>query len=204
MFFLYGILTSIHCVGMCGGIVMSVTVGEKEEGRFLLRKQALYHTGRLLAAAILGILLGLTGELFYKNAYFKLLFPLVCGSVMVIMGIVHMGILQKLAPVFHSSALSGFFSQIKKKGAFAAGALTVLLPCGALHSAEVYAAGTGNAVEALICMVTFVAGTIPALLLFGMCHAAVTGVARRITLKISGIITVLLGIKLILKALAMQ
>lgn len=198
--FLYGCMASMHCIGMCGGMILSVTVREKEEKGLLLKKQAAYHLGRLLTGVFWGIFLGFTGELFVLNPYFKRLFPAACGMIMIYMGFSHLGLIDRISlPVLHSITAK-LSSGIKRKGALPAGILTGLLPCGMLNTVQVYAAGTGSVAEAVVCMAAFVAGTIPVLVVFGTLHAAVTGRARRITVKISGVITVLLGLRLLLKA----
>lgn len=199
--FVYGCMASMHCIGMCGGMILSVTVREKDEKGLLLKKQAAYHLGRLLAGVFWGIFLGFTGELFVLNPYFKGLFPAVCGMIMIYMGFSHLGMIDRISlPVIHSIT-SKLFSGIKRKGALPAGILTGLLPCGMLNTVQVYAAGTGSVAEACICMTAFIIGTIPLLVLFGTLHAAITGRARRITVKISGVITVLLGLRLLGKAM---
>lgn len=198
--FIYGCAASLHCIGMCGGMILSVTVCEENKKSFMWKKQTAYHLGRMLTGVFWGILLGFAGELFVLNPYFKKLFPALCGSLMIYMGISHMGVMDRISlPVVHKAFLK-LFSCIKERGALAAGILTGLLPCGALNAAQVYAAGTGNVIEACACMIAFIAGTIPVLVLLGTLHAAITGRMRRITVKISGVITVLLGLKLLGKA----
>ncbi len=201
MLFLYGVMTSVHCVGMCGGIIMTVAVGEKGGGRLLLIKQLAYHGGRMVTAALTGLLLGMTGMLFYQNTYFRFLFPVVCGSVMIVMGLVHMGLIKKKLTPASGKLLSTFFQKAKGSGPFLAGMLTELLPCGGLNAAQVYAAGTGSVLWAAAEMCFFVAGTIPVLLLFGTLHGLITGKTRGIALKISAGITILLGIRLLLKGM---
>ena len=139
--FVYGCMASMHCIGMCGGMIM------------------------------------------------------------IYMGFSHLGMIDRISlPVIHSIT-SKLFSGIKRKGALPAGILTGLLPCGMLNTVQVYAAGTGSVAEACICMTSFIIGTIPLLVLFGTLHAAITGRARRITVKISGVITILLGLRLLGKAM---
>ncbi len=201
--FLYGCTASVHCIGMCGGIIMSVTVDEKEGKISIWKKQAAYHLGRLLMGVIWGIFLGITGKIIVWNPYFKFLFPAVCGMIMIYMGIVHLGVIDKISVPVMQTVLARMNGKIKKKGSLLAGVLTGMLPCGMLSTVQVYAAGTGSIAEACASMLAFIAGTIPILVLFGTFHGMITGVARRITVKISGIITILLGVELISKAVPM-
>lgn len=198
--FVYGCMASMHCIGMCGGIIMSVTLNQTEGEILQWKKQAAYHIGRLLSGLFWGILLGAAGQLLYFNPYFEILFPVVCGMFMIYMGIAHLGVIDRpFLPVIPSLA-SRLTRKIKNKGALLAGILTGFLPCGMLNTVQVYAAGTGNVARACVCMLAFIAGTIPVLFLFGTFHAAITGAARQVTVRLSGAITILLGLRLILNA----
>lgn len=199
--FLYGCAASVHCVGMCGGITMSLTTCE-EDNRHLWRKQVVYHLGRLLTGLLWGIFLGITGELLFMNSYFRFLFPTVCGGVLIYMGISRMGIIDRVSVPAAGSFFHRLYNKILKKGTLPAGLLTELLPCGMLNTVQVYAAGTGNIVEASASMLAFIAGTIPVLYLFGIFHGFLTKMGKAVV-KISAVITVLLGLRLILKAVQM-
>ncbi len=199
--FLYGCMTSVHCIGMCGGIIMSVTVCEHCNAKNMVRKQVTYHGGRLLAGVLWGILLGFTGQIISLNPYMRKLIPIVCGIMMVFMGLMHLGVINRIPSGETGRAVQKFYGRISRKGAFPAGFLSGFLPCGALQTAQLCAAGSGNVFEAVLYMLFFILGTIPMLFVFGVCHAALTGTAKRITLKISGLLTMILGIRLLLKNL---
>ena len=57
--FLAGIVTSVHCVGMCGPLSCSWAISAKDGG--FMRSTALYHGGRLLAYGLVGALAGTIG-----------------------------------------------------------------------------------------------------------------------------------------------
>ncbi len=60
LLFITGLLTSLHCVGMCGGITLSQgSVGNN----FRMRSATLlqYHLGRLVSYTLIGIILGAAG-----------------------------------------------------------------------------------------------------------------------------------------------
>lgn len=199
--FLYGCMTSVHCMGMCGGIIMAVTVCEGRQVKALVGKQLAYHGGRLLTGTLWGIILGLAGQIISINPYMGKLIPVVCGGMMVFMGLMHLGVISKMPSRVPGRAVKKLYSRIQRKGALPAGILSGLLPCGALHTAQLCAAGSSNVVEAVLYMLCFILGTIPMLFVFGLCHAVLTGTAQRITLKVSGVLTVLLGIRLLWRSL---
>ena len=65
--FLMGLLGSVHCLGMCGGVVGLLTSALPENLRSNSKQASLYHlnynTGRILSYILMGALFGLAGEL---------------------------------------------------------------------------------------------------------------------------------------------
>ena len=55
-----GLLGSIHCVGMCGGIVAALSMSQKNGG---ISGIFTYHFGRLLTYSILGATMGMIGSM---------------------------------------------------------------------------------------------------------------------------------------------
>ncbi|MVM38574.1 hypothetical protein GO730_15110 [Spirosoma sp. HMF3257] len=53
--FLTGLISSLHCVGMCGPLVAALPVGRLAQGQ-RWKAVALYHTGRIATYSILGAL----------------------------------------------------------------------------------------------------------------------------------------------------
>ena len=53
--FIIGMLTSIHCVGMCGGIMLSQSISNKDISKLqAIRPSILYNTGRVVAYTLMG------------------------------------------------------------------------------------------------------------------------------------------------------
>ena len=59
--FLAGLVTSVHCVGMCGPLSCSWAVSAKPGASNFLRDTGLYHAGRLVSYALVGALAGMIG-----------------------------------------------------------------------------------------------------------------------------------------------
>ncbi|MGN1194380.1 MAG: copper ion binding protein, partial [Acutalibacteraceae bacterium] len=55
--FVIGLLTSVHCIAMCGGINLTQSVAGKENHP--IRKSVLYNAGRLTGYTVVGGILGL-------------------------------------------------------------------------------------------------------------------------------------------------
>ncbi len=198
--FLYGLFSSIHCIGMCGGIVLAVTTKSEEKKGLQLGRQAAYHSGRVLTGMIFGFILGSFGRFITVNEYLRAMFPCVCGLVLLFIGLVNLA--GKNLHVFDCQGKDvAVLRWIRKSGPFAAGVLTPLLPCAMLSPVHIFAAGTGSAWRGALCMATFILGTTPALFLFGSSNALLTTYARKVTVKISGAVTMLLGAQLLFKAI---
>ena len=65
-FFVIGLITSVHCIAMCGGINLSQTL-QKETSKDISRKMfqntLIYNMGRVVSYTIIGSILGAVGGL---------------------------------------------------------------------------------------------------------------------------------------------
>src|SRR5690625_5954629 len=61
--FLFGLLGSFHCIGMCGPIAFILPVDRTSRAKGMWQT-SLYHMGRLLTYTIIGVLFGLIGSSF--------------------------------------------------------------------------------------------------------------------------------------------
>ena len=62
--FLFGFVGSLHCVGMCGPIAFLLPVDRKNSYN-KIAQISLYHLGRLITYASMGLLFGWLGSGFY-------------------------------------------------------------------------------------------------------------------------------------------
>ena len=162
-----GFLGSLHCLGMCGPIAFMLpldhTSTAKKTGQL-----ALYHLGRILAYALLGLVFGLLGkslELFGLQQ--KLSIGL--GIVMVVLALFpsKANIFQKAFKPWQRWILklrSTLGTELKKKTAdtfLTIGFLNGLLPCGLVYMAILAAIALQSQWGAILYMVLFGFGTIP-------------------------------------------
>jgi sulfite exporter TauE/SafE len=172
-----------HCLGMCGPIVVSLSLSLK--GRPFLLPHLLYHGGRITTYALLGGLMGWTGSLAQWTAGIGGLqraATILAGAVIVFMGLAMTGWIP-LGVFGDDYEPKGWISRGLRKltsfrnplAYYAVGLLLGLLPCGPVYTALVAAAGAGtdapNALGGMIqgmgMMAAFGLGTLPALLLVG-------------------------------------
>ncbi len=205
MLFVIGLITSVHCVAMCGGINLSQCIPvrplEEESSRFaFLRPAFLYNFGRVISYTVVGFIVGALGSVFTFSDTMQGTLKLAAGVFMVIMGINMLGIfpwLRRLNPrmpkVFARkiNAKKG-----KSKSPLIVGLLNGLMPCGPLQAMQIYALSTGNAFAGAMSMFLFSMGTVP--LMFGL-GAAGTALGKKFTNKImtaGAVLVVVLGLSM--------
>jgi sulfite exporter TauE/SafE len=169
MLFMIGLLTSVHCVAMCGGIHLSQCVRPGlTGGRFsVLRPSLLYNAGRVTAYTIVGGLVGALGSVVSFSGAAKGLVQLAAGVFMVIMGLNMLGIfpwLRRVAPRMPEK-LAGKIQGTNKSPLYV-GLLNGLMPCGPLQAMQLYALATGSLFAGALSMLSFGLGTVP--LMFGL------------------------------------
>jgi len=206
MLLLIGLLTSAHCIAMCGGINLSQTLRKTGKsapaGTYsLLLPGILYNGGRLAAYTAVGVVVGALGSVITLSGYFQGLVQLVAGVFMVIMGINMLGLFPALRR-FSLSMPKIFTQKIDERkagrGPLIVGFLNGFMPCGPLQAMQLYALSTGNPVRGGVAMFMFCAGTIPLMFALGAASSALSGVkgqkfSRRV-MRIGAVMVAALGL----------
>jgi len=159
--FVVGVLTSIHCVGMCGGIMLSQSINNDSKSKFDSIKPAFYYNaGRVVSYTILGGIVGALGSALSLSISTKAGVQIFTGLFMIIMGLNMSGfsIFRKLNIKLPWSACS---VKRKPKTPFLVGVLNGFMPCGPLQTMQLYALGTGSAFKGALAMLVFSLGTVP-------------------------------------------
>lgn len=169
--FTIGFLGSLHCVGMCGPIAMSLPY--QGAGRAMAVVNALlYNLGRTITYMAIGSVFGLLGKGIFLAGYQSAL-SIAMGVLMLILAFFSTNLESKLArlpllqkPLFRlKSALGRAIRSDKQSSFFTVGLLNGLLPCGLVYMAIVGAVSTGSVAKGAAYMGLFGLGTIPLLLL---------------------------------------
>ena len=160
LIFVVGLLTSLHCVAMCGGIVLSQGVKKQEEEgdpqavasqasasramgarppQFYSRlvPSLLYNGGRVISYTIVGGIVGALGSLFSLSTALKGAMPILAGVFMLFLGVRMLGIfpwLSRLKIRLPGIAGRKFSAAAKGRGPFVVGLLSALMPCGPLQT----------------------------------------------------------------------
>lgn len=207
--FIIGLLTSTHCVGMCGGILLGTATGNRRSAKRSAPIVAalLYNGGRLLSYTIMGAVFGAAGMVItYTMSVKSMVFTMV-GLLVAIIGLNLWGLLpglRALAP--EQSSACGLSGNARRKFAgrpLIVGLLTGLMPCGALYAMWLIAMASGSAVQGALKMLAFAAGTVPLLVLFGALGAWFPRKWNKYLLKASSVLVTVMGIKMLLMGLKM-
>jgi sulfite exporter TauE/SafE len=205
--FIFGILGSLHCIGMCGPIVLALPVGEQSVFRFASGR-TLYHFGRVISYAVMGAAVGLLGG--------KLLLPVLQQNLSIIVGallvltvlfpkiIRSVNFLNKIFDPITQKITSIIGKMLKSKALASMlilGVMNGFLPCGFVYMAMSTAAVTGGSLAGMLFMVGFGFGTIPAMLAVSFFPKIISANLRLKIAKILPAFQVIIGLLLIIRGL---
>lgn len=206
--FTFGLLGSLHCVGMCGPLALAMPFGSKGDR---VVRILVYNGGRILTYGMLGALMGFLGQGVFLVGLQSWL-TLALGILLVAVGLFSVQLEFNFwsLPVLSTwyLKLKAAFGRLMSKNGyqslFGLGLLNGLLPCGLVYLALAGALTTANWQSGISYMVMFGLGTLPLLL-------AVTLIGQLSGRKIQGylrkaypVVLTLMGGFLIWRALQFQ
>jgi sulfite exporter TauE/SafE/copper chaperone CopZ len=203
--FLVGLVTSLHCVAMCGGIALTqgVSAVPGVRGFSRLAPSLLYNAGRVVSYTTVGGIAGGIGSLFSLSPIMKGIVPLLAGGFMVFLGVRMLDVfpaLSRLRIRLPGVAGGAIRSRAAKMGPFAIGLLNGLMPCGPLQTMQVYALGTGSFLAGASSMFVFAAATVPLMLGFGAASSLLSAGFTRRLFKVSGVLVLALGAVMLVRS----
>jgi uncharacterized protein len=178
--FLVGLLGGVHCVGMCGGIVTTLTMGLPRSVRGSLAAQMpfqfAYNAGRVAGYTLAGALAGALGTLMLRvmplQQAQRVLFG-VAALFMVALGL-HLGgwwrglawLERAGAPLWvHLEPLGRRMLPVRSPWqALGLGLVWAWIPCGLVYSVLIWSVAAGSAGRGAALMLAFGVGTLPNLL----------------------------------------
>ena len=212
MLFVIGLITSIHCIAMCGGINLSQTLqktADKEVSRTMFKNTFVYNTGRVISYTIIGGVLGAVGELagmgteLQTSSLFQGLLKLIAGLLMVLMGMNMLEIFPRRLKLY--LRLPAFRRKTgKSKTPFLVGLCNGLMPCGPLQSMQIVALASGNVFVGALSMLCFSLGTVPLMLGFGFVFSSLGKRFTKQILKFGAVLVVVLGLSMISQGSALS
>lgn len=206
MIFVVGLVTGLHCIGMCGSFVIGYTLTDAEQGRSSYLSHLLYGLGKTVSYALFGALFGFLGSLFTITPFIGGMSAIVAGLFLVIFGLNMLNLFSALKRIRikQPAAMAKFAIEHRKqsRSPFFIGFFSgFLLGCGPLQTMYVMAAGNGDALQGAKILALFGLGTLPALLSFGLIARLLSSKMTRFFIHASGIILIVMGLMMLNKGL---
>ncbi len=163
----FGVLGSLHCVGMCGPIAVALPFSTESRAKMIFGR-LLYNAGRTLTYALFGLMAGMLGEALRLTDYQQAL-SIVSGVVILIMIILPSRFMRRILPTklaqFVYQRLDQTWTRVTGKRSvvslFLIGILNGFLPCGLVYLALAGALGSASVLSSVMYMVLFGVGTTP-------------------------------------------
>ncbi|MCF6130511.1 sulfite exporter TauE/SafE family protein [Flavobacterium sp. AS60] len=204
---IFGLISSLHCIGMCGPIAMMLPVSRTNPTQKALQIM-LYHAGRLTSYATLGFLFGLMGRGLYL-AGIQQRISIAVGLLMIVMALVPEKVFARYnfsRPIYKliSKVKTNLGQQFKRKtpdALFTIGLFNGLLPCGLVYAALFGAVAMQNVGLSTVYMLLYGLGTVPLM-------SAVVYVANFLSFpfrnklqKVVPLVTVVIGVLFVLRGM---
>jgi len=160
--FALGLIGSLHCLGMCGPLVLMAHGASVNRGWSAFLGATLpYHAGRIMVYTLLASVLGGLVDAASLPAWQG---PIAIASGSLLLVFYAMGITPQLSWMKNlASKADQLFAKQKPQTMWLAGMINGLLPCGLSLAALVAASSHGSALSAAEFMLGFGLGTAPAL-----------------------------------------
>lgn len=195
--FMIGLTGSIHCIGMCGGLVMTVGNDFKSNGS--------YQVGRLLAYLVMATVAMLTSSLIQKTGVSQYI-PL-AGGVLIGLLFVFWGLqsfrgrkFEIKLPTFFTNLYQKLFSRFTKNSnskiikSFSIGTISLMLPCGFLYAVVITLMTFQSPLIGFLGVIGFWLGTLPAMVFAPTLIHNIVKPVQNYAPKASGLLLVCLGL----------
>lgn len=204
---LIGFLTSFHCVGMCGPLILGYTAKSATGGHKSYATHVLYGIGKTISYTLIGALFGAFGSVVAFTPYTQGAVGVAAGVFLMLFGLHMLEVFPVLshfqfkAPKFVMRFVGKEYR--KHSNPFVIGLLNgLMIICGPLQAMYVMAAGTGSWSQGAAILFFFAIGTLPLLLGFGFLTSLLSANLTPKLLKASGVIVMALGAIMLNRGLA--
>ncbi len=205
--FIIGLVSSLHCLGMCGPLAFALPVMTTNKWNKLF-KYLLYNLGRILTYASFGLVSGFIGEGFIAVGLQKILSIsagiLIIATIIFIYNPIKIGLFNHLFNSINQKVKAGFHKYFQKSSftsLFTLGVLNGLLPCGVVYITLLSAIATGDPISGAIYMMLFGLGTMPMMLAVGLTGNILRKKIKPVFFKIIPVIGCIVGVMLVMRGL---
>ncbi len=198
-----GLISSFHCVGMCGPIALALPVHKGPRVQQIAGVLA-YNAGRALTYAMFGMVIGTLGASLAWLGALRYVSILI-GVAMLVYAFWPSGLEHRLRmPLFWQKTVSllrqRMATYLKKSdlsGMLLLGMLNGAIPCGMVYMALMSSVATGSGWGGAIFMALFGLGTMPAMLALGIAKQQFTPALRTRIRRLTPVLVAIAGIWLV-------
>lgn len=194
MLFITGLLTSIHCISMCGAINLYASFNQ--ENKISIKRPLLYNIGRIVSYTLIGGFVGLIGNIVSINDTIKGIIIILSALIMLLMSLNMLGIIKNIFPKLNLTTKHNY------KNPFIIGLLNGLMPCGPLQAMEVYAISTASFYKGALSMFLFSIGTVPLMLFMGIFINIFKGKRKILINKIATVLILILSFTMLIRGIS--
>jgi uncharacterized protein len=201
--FTTGLLGSLHCLGMCGPLALSLPGDTTHKAQYVFQRVQ-YNLGRILAYAMLGAVMGIPGQ-WIKPAGWQQALSIFAGSLLLVtLFTVALKSKFNFIDKFHAKVAKAIGKTMQKTGKaqwITIGVLNGFLPCGLVYVALAGALASGSISHGIVYMVLFGLGTFPLMLVVSISGSFASFSFRNKIKRVIPTATFVVGVLLILRGL---
>lgn len=202
--FLIGLTGSLHCLGMCGPIVLALPSQDKSPSVLFLNR-ILYNSGRILSYALIGFMIGFIGSKL-NVIKFQDYVSIIAGAAIILFTIIPANIKNKtffnykyFQPI--NNGIRKLFKQNTRYSFLFIGVLNGFLPCGLIYVAAAAAFASASIYKGALLMAIFGLGTFPLMLLASVAAKYISKDLRSRFNKLVPVLAIVVGVIFILRGL---
>lgn len=201
-----GLLGSMHCIGMCGPLVIAVPTSATSRWKFIIER-VVFNCGKAITYGVMGAVVGLAGKSIMMNVQQDI--SIILGVTILLSVGIPIGFKSKMgkySPLkyFYIFIKEKFSILIRKRGMialFTLGMLNGLLPCGLVYTALIGATVVSDVWQSAFFMIVFGLATSPALIAVAIAGKILSVKYRSLLTRAIPVMSIALAVILILRGL---
>ncbi len=199
--FLIGLVTSTHCIFMCGGIMISsAKIKALDFKKNTIKNSIYYNISRVLSYSLLGLIFGLIGKYLLFSVKVKSIIYIFTSIYIIFSGMSLLGLPIARKIEYALPSLCKIKKYNKNFGPLFAGLFTALMPCGASNTIFLLAVSSGNALNGFLSLLSWSLGTVPLMMFFPLI-SLIFKKKEGVLIRINVIFLITLGLNMLIMGL---
>lgn len=200
MVLILGFLTGLHCIGMCGGFMMSYVRYGKENGMSSIEMHTKYALSKIISYATFGALFGFLGSIVQIPTNVKSIVSLLGGIFLLYLGAKALGLFSKLKK--YTFVKKNTSKSSKLSNPIWVGLLKgFMVSCAPLQALYLVAAGIGSPLKGALLLAIFGVGTLPIFLFYGIFMSTFNKLKSKAADIVTASIIIIFGVLMINRGL---